>query len=97
MTVSPINDKPHVLYLDGLLNSTHYFTNFTEGGDGVSLSRQLRIEDKDVGRKALTSATIIILHCKLLYTYNTHNICDLIAMAAIILFTVMYAVAQLYI
>ena len=76
ITIDPINDKQHYLLLDGDNSSSAITVTFIEEGDPVLLSKNLRIDDEDVGEKFLHGAIVYIIDCELciskLCTCNKH-------------------------
>ena len=67
-----VNDKEHVLYLNGVKRTINYLTSFTEQGEGVFLSQNLLIEDDDSGVNELTEAVISIQDSMLLPGYYSY-------------------------
>ena len=65
ITIEPVNDKQHYLLLDGDNSSSAITVTFIEEGDPVLLSRNLRIDDEDVGEKFLYGAIVYIIDCEL--------------------------------
>ena len=61
VAISPINDHPPILLLNGSVNVTNSHVRFIEEGPAVLLTDRPRVQDRDVGEKNFTSATVTIL------------------------------------
>lgn len=68
--ISPINDNPPILLLDGSANVTDSHVMFIEEGPAVLLTDRPRVRDRDVGEKNFTSATVTILEGTELILYS---------------------------
>ena len=59
--IRPINDHPPTLLLNGSANVMNSHVTFIEEGPAVLLTDRPRVQDRDVGEKNFTSATVTIL------------------------------------